>query len=287
MRSIKYLFRKNISNIVFIILLILNILIMLGSRNPGIKKFESFGFSLFSTFQIGISDLTVFFSDLFSYIDDVKKVKKELDDTKSKLKLFYTLTNELEELRKQNAILRGLLGFSYTNPSLYSKKVRQIPALIIAKQPGNHAMSIVVNKGEKDGVEVNMPVIAWYSEYQGLVGKVIDTGIGTSIIIPLCNNSFYIAAQFESTDYEGLVSGMGENLPHVLMQYVEKQAKSDIKYGDLVISSGVGQLYPKGIHIGTVTVITSKPYETSMECELKPVIDFSRLKDVYILDLEK
>ncbi|MBN1697826.1 MAG: rod shape-determining protein MreC [Spirochaetales bacterium] len=267
-------------------LLVFGILLLIGSRNPGVRQFESVGFSFFSTFQSGIADLTVSFSEAFSYLGDYKKLKTELEDTKNKLELFYTLTNELSELKRQNRILRGLLGFSYMIPSLYGDDVRQIPAVIIAKQPGNHALSFVVNRGEKDGVKVDMPVVAWYSKHQGLVGKVVDTGINTAVVMPLFNDSFHIAASFESSGYEGLVKGMGDNTPHVLLQYLEKQAKSEIKYGDLLVSSGVGRLFPKGIHIGKVKVITSKPYETSMECELEPVVDFSRLREVFILDTD-
>ena len=201
-------------------------------------------------------------------------------------------------MKKQNIKLRGIIGYSFTIPSLYDNNIKIIPARVIAKQPGNYALGIMINKGKKDGIKINMPVIAPYEvfesenspditvpekKYQGLVGKTITVGENTSIVLPLYNNSFFISAKFKDSEYEGLINGLGENNPCVLMQYVKKNAKAEIKYGDIVVSSGLGQLYPRGIHIGKVKAIKAKPYETSMECEVEPVVVFSRLEDVFII----
>jgi rod shape-determining protein MreC len=155
--------------------------------------------------------------------------------------------------------------------------------MIIGKQPGNFAASITINKGEKDGVKADMPVIAKSADFYGLVGKVITVGAGTSIVMPIFNSSFYVSAILEKSNYEGLVNGLGETDPNVIMQYIPKLAKSDIVYGDLVVTSGLGLAFPRGIHIGKVQSIISK-YETSMELTIAPVIDFGKLQYVFVID---
>jgi rod shape-determining protein MreC len=76
------------------------------------------------------------------------------------------------------------------------------------------------------------------------------------------------------------------------MRLISKRAKDDINYGDMIITSGVGgvypgAVYPPGINIGRVSKIHYQEYETSMEVELTTVIDFSRLEYVFVLDHQR
>ena len=70
------------------------------------------------------------------------------------------------------------------------------------------------------------------------------------------------------------------------MSYVKKLALEQVQYGELVITSGMGQLFPEGIHIGRVREMTAKGYEASLELEVEPIVDFSRLEYVFIIDTE-
>ncbi|MBN2535340.1 MAG: rod shape-determining protein MreC [Spirochaetales bacterium] len=283
MRSIKYFLKRYVHLIIFIVLVSLSFILLFSARTEVLKSIKSSGLTLFSSFQLGFSGISDIFSGISGHFQDIKKVREELALTQQKLDKAYQLIDEIEDLKKQNIKLRGVIGYSFTIPSLYDDSIRILPAQVIAKQPGNYSSCMTINKGKKDGIKINMPVIAPYEEHQGLVGKILTVGGNTSIVLPLYNTSFYISARFKDTEYEGLINGLGENIPHILMQYVAKHAKAEIKYGDLVISSGMGELYPRGIHIGKVNAIKAKPYETSMECEIVPVIDFSRLENVYVI----
>jgi rod shape-determining protein MreC len=284
MRNVKNLFRKNLQSFLFLFIIIICIFLLVGSQNIVLLKIKAAGHSAFSSFEslfAGVSDV---FTNLFVSFDDVKKVKDELQKTRGELDRYIDTADEISELKKENSELRDLLGFSYAIPNLYSGEMIRIPAMIIGKQPGNFSTSLTINKGANEGMKVNMPVIARYSEYYGLVGKISTVGAGTSIVMPIYNNSFFVSAMLEKSNYEGLVNGLGEDDSHIIMQYVEKLAKTEIVYGDLVITSGMGLAFPKGIHIGNVSSIISKPYQTSMEIEIVPVIDFSRLRYVFVVD---
>ncbi len=67
------------------------------------------------------------------------------------------------------------------------------------------------------------------------------------------------------------------------MRYVKKLAKDSIEYGDLVVTAGLGGLYPKGVNIGRIRDIRVRGYETSLVLEIEPVIDFGRLEYVFII----
>jgi rod shape-determining protein MreC len=284
MRSVKNLFRKNFSNLLFLIFVILCIFLLIGSQNIVLLRIKAAGHSAFSSFESLLSGATSIFSGLFVSFDDVKKLKAELLKTREQMEHYTDLEDEAAELRKENIQLKGQLGFLYGIPNLYDGRTKRVPAMVIGKQPGNFSSSLTINKGEKDGVKSNMPVIARSGDFYGLVGKVTTVGMGSSIVMPLYSSSFYVAALLEKTSYEGLVNGLGENDSHIIMQYVEKLAKSDISYGDLVVTSGLGLAFPKGIQIGKVNSIISKPFQTSMEIEVLPLIDFARLEYVFVVD---
>jgi rod shape-determining protein MreC len=143
----------------------------------------------------------------------------------------------------------------------------------------------VLNKGARQGVAREMPVIAFQGGLQGLVGKVVLTGLTTSTVKPITDTSSYVAARLQSSRYDGLVSGGQLGTGRLVMRYVNKLATNEIQYGELVISSGLGGLFPQGIHIGRVREMQAKAYEASLTLEVEPIVDFSRLEYVFVLDV--
>ena len=236
------------------------------------------GLSVFSVFQTGINQVENFFSRTFNSINELKKLKIEYDELQDKLSEYKIIERDLVELRQENKILREQLGFSR------EIGINHIPAEIIGKDPGNVFNTIAINRGSRHGVKKDMPVIAFQEGFQGLVGKVVSTGLFSSQVIPLYDSTCYVAARLQKSRYEGLVSGMGGLHKNLIMRYVKKRARAEIKYGDLVITSGMNSIYPKGIYIGRVRAVWGKTYETSLELEVESIIDFSKLEYVFILE---
>ncbi|TFG59436.1 MAG: rod shape-determining protein MreC, partial [Spirochaetales bacterium] len=173
-----------------------------------------------------------------------------------------------------------LLGFSQ------KLEIGHVPAEIIAKDPGNFFNTITVNKGSSHGIKPDMPVIALQDGFEGLVGKVAGVGLMTSEIIPIYDRNCFVAARLMNTRYEGLTSGQGNYSDFIKMRYVKKNARTEIQYGDLVITSGMNSIYPRGIYLGRIRNIAAKDYETSLELEVEPILDFSKLEYVFILQVE-
>ncbi len=125
-----------------------------------------------------------------------------------------------------------------------------------------------------------MPVVAFYEGFQGLVGRVVECGQSSSKVLPVYDKSFYAAARLQNLRYEGLVNGSSNTKNRIYMSYVNKNGKERISYGDIVITSGMKSIYPKGIYIGRVRSISAREYETSLQLEIEPTVDFSRLEYV-------
>lgn len=204
-------------------------------------------------------------------------MRLQFAEMEERLNTYRQLEMNINELKHENEQLREQLGFS--------EKIGydHLSAEIIGKDPGNYFNTIMINRGKRDGVEKNMPVIAFQDGFQGLIGKVVSVGACCSEVLPLFDRSCYVAARMQSSRYEGLVSGKGGDDSRLIMQYVKKHARSEIRYGDLVITSGMNSIFPRGIYIGRVRTIGGKMYDTSLDIELEPVIDFSRLEYVFVL----
>lgn len=132
-----------------------------------------------------------------------------------------------------------------------------------------------------------MAVIAFHNGTQGLVGKVIQTGQFESLVMPLYDQSCSVASRLAISRYEGIVEGQGSPDEPLLMRFIRKRARDEINYGDMIVSSGLGGVYPAGINIGRVSGVNYQEYEISMEVILEPVIDFSRLEYVFVIDSQK
>jgi rod shape-determining protein MreC len=187
------------------------------------------------------------------------------------------VTREVVELRRQNEALLQQLGFSRALPA------PSIAAQVIARDSDNLFSTITIDRGSRHGVREGMPVVAWQGDLEGLVGKVVRVGRGSSHVLPLYDPQCLVSARLDKSRHEGLVGGLGKDRDTVLMRYVRKTAAPLIEYGDLVVTAGLGGLYPKGINIGRVREVTAPAYETSLELAVEPVIDFDRLETVFLV----
>jgi rod shape-determining protein MreC len=142
---------------------------------------------------------------------------------------------------------------------------------------------MVINKGKHSGVANNMAVIAYQNGAQGLVGKVVQTGQFESLVMPVYDVSSFIAARLAVSRYEGIVEGQGSPETSLRMRFIQKRARDEISFGDVIVSNGMGGVYPSGINIGRVNAINYKEYEISMEVDLESAVDFSRLEYVFVI----
>jgi rod shape-determining protein MreC len=262
---------------IFIILVGVSIVMLVLSTKMLTGFPERVGLSAASFFQTTFHSVGEFFSQTVNSIVELKELKKNYASALDKLEEYENIERGYAEVRDENLRLKEQLGFS--REILYQK----VTAEIIAKDPGNVYSTMVINKGIKDGVKKNFPIIAYQNGIQGLVGRVVEVGRSTSIIIPLYDSTSYVACRLEKSRYEGLVAGQNSSEKPLLMQYVKKSSKDEIQFGDLVVTSGLKDLYPRDIAVGRVKAMKVEEFKTSMELELEPIIDFSRLEYVFII----
>ncbi len=277
MAQTKAFFKQHKTGVTLSGLLISSFLLMMFSTKTLVLKPKEIGMTVFSGVQNVLHAVGGFFGSTVNSIQELKSLKTEYAALEQRLSDYRTIERDYLALKRENDLLKEQLDFSS------SLSYSHIPCEVIAKDPGNLFSTIVINKGTRHGVDKNMPVISYQDGFQGLVGKVVEAGTISAKIMPIFDSSCFVAARMKDSRYDGLASGSGIGKDHILMSYVQKRAKEEIHFGDLVITSGMASIYPKGIYIGRVRNISAPEWTTSLELELEPVVDFSRLEYVVVL----
>lgn len=186
------------------------------------------------------------------------------------------LLNEIaafQEVARENDRLKALVEF---NAPLEGKKV---VAQVIAQDVNPEFRTIRINKGTRQGVEVGMAVVS----LEGVVGRVIRASRDFADVLSLIDSSSAIDALVQRNRHRGVVEGLGGQ--NLAMKYLRRT--DDVQEGDLIVSSGIGGLFPKGLTIGKVVSVKKKNYGISQSVELAPAADFNRLEEVTVIDPPK
>lgn len=237
------------------------------------------GQSFVAVFQQAGAAVGRFFASTVTSVRELSVLRDQYDELLSEVRESETVADDIELLKTENAQLREALDFQERLP------VESIPSRVIAKEPGSFFSGLTINKGRAAGVQRYMPVIANQDGARGLVGRVEEVGLTTSVVMPVFDRDSYVAARLLRSRHEGLVSGEGAaaSAGRLTMLYVAESARGEVSVGDIVITSGMRSIFPEGIRIGTVQSIQGRPYETSLHIALEPMVDFSRLEYVFVL----
>jgi len=270
--------RSNNTLYVFLALVTISFSCLLFSTRSFVIDVRDVGFSLFSGIRGAIQGVSTSVQKTILSVKELSRLKEEYDQLVKQLERYEELARNAADIEQENINLKKQLNFSQ------NLIFKHIPAQIIGKDPDNLFSSFVIDKGIKEGIKKNMAVIAFQDGTQGLVGLVVQVGRHESMVMPVYDYNSYVSARFAQSLYEGIVSGQGDSNGPLVMKYIKKRAKDEIQYGDRVVTSGLGGIYPKGIEIGRVSKIIFQEYETSLTVELEPSIDFSRLEYVFVIE---
>ena len=149
-------------------------------------------------------------------------------------------------------------------------------ATIIAREAGNYATVLTINKGYVHGIRKNMPVLT----EKGVFGSVSEYGLDWAKVVSIVETASSVSAYSERTGVTGVVSGDTalRSDGYCIMTYIASNA--DIKVGDRIFTSGKGSVYPEGLLIGEVAQISADEKTRTLSAVIKPAVDFKNLNDV-------
>ena len=212
------------------------------------------------------------FVDFFLNFSDVKEENKNLKNENEELKEKLSQYSDLEE---ENTRLKSVLDFEETR-SQYD----YISTNIIHYAGAGVVDGYVVDKGSKDGIEVGMVVIA----SEGLVGRVSKVGGNWSIIQCIINENIKVSVMPESTrENSGILEGYTDRNKNMYTKIQYLPMDSQIKEGDVVLTSGLGLVYPKEIRVGEVLSVEEDKVKVMKSAIVKPFVDFEKLEELFLI----
>ena len=213
-------------------------------------------------------------SDFFNYFKDKKELVNknyELDNRVMKLE---HEKSKLEALELENDRLRSMLDFKEKNPQF-----KLSASTVISKDTSNYYSTFLIDKGLNDGIKTNMPVVG----AKGLIGYVVEAGNGFSKIQTIIEGGSSVGCVVVRTGNTAVAEGDTALLKDGLMSmhYISKEM--NLVEGDLIESSGLGQIYPSGLLIGRIKEITTNAVTKSQYAIVQPIEDLELIREVFVI----
>lgn len=199
---------------------------------------------------------------LVGLVEKNKELTKTINQLESELLLYKEDHLEAERLRKLLE-LKESLGHSL------------VSAHVIAREQAALTKTIIIDRGGVDGLRSGMPVVA----PPGLIGRLIDVSWNVSKVLLIIDESSNVDVMLHKTRVQGIFSGSG--FRGGILKYITKN--HDVSKGDIIISSGMGGVFPKGLLIGQVRSVEKLDAELFLKIKVTPFADLAKLEEVFVL----
>jgi len=263
---------KNKKEIVFLVLLACSSLFVLTVQIRKKEKISSFSDAidiLLYPVRTGVKYSTDFVKDIWDSYINLTTVHKENEELKAKVLEYENTINFLKEYEAENKRLKRMLKFKD------NVKNEMIPARIVGKDSSSWFKTITLDKGIDDGAAKGFAVVT----PMGIVGHIVETSRYNSRVILITDRNSGIAALIQKNRVQGIVVGGKGN--ECVLKFVYRS--SVVEPRDLLVSSGLGGIFPKGLMVGRVTMVHEDKAKLFLEIYVKPAVDFSRLEEVLII----
>jgi len=268
-------FRKKLTVVVILLSVTFLILISYSINRSRVSHIESgFGYAVGGVesvlYKVGSS-----IKNSFSFITNIQNIKNQNEELIKE-------NNELEEkaleydfLKTENEKLKAMLKFN-TERSDYT----YLPCDIISKTGSSYLDGYIINRGYNEGIKIGMVVIV----PEGLVGQVTSTAASWSTVQTLSNENIAVAALIQNTNENiGIVRGYRDSDNNLLAKVYLLPIDSEIKQDDVILTSGTGNLYPRGIRIGKVLYVEEDKGRIQKTAVVEPFADFTKITTVEVV----
>lgn len=213
-----------------------------------------------------VKDRTKSFVNNYIYLVNVKKNSQKLQNQISELE---NQIFQLQELKKENQRLKSLLKFGE------ELSFERVLARVIGWDSNNSIKVLRINRGKVHGLKEKYTVIS----AKGLVGYVYRVSDDFADVITILHQDNRVDAIVTRTRSHGIVEGYSNGKG--IMKYVTRS--EPIAINDQVMTSGLGNIYPKGLKVGTISKIEKESYGITQLVEINPSVDFRRIEEVIVL----
>ena len=210
--------------------------------------------------------------DFFLNFSEVKLENEELKKKNTKL------ANELieyESLKDEVERLREALNFTESK-----NNYKYVGVNIIGYSGNSLSDGYIIDKGSNDGIDKNMVVVS----SKGLVGKVTKVASNFAIVQSILNENIAVAVMDQQTrDATGVLQGLSDKKDNNMTVVYNLPISSDVKEGDIIITSGLGKIYPKEIPVGTVVSVEEDNVRVMKSAVVEPFVNFNEVEELFVV----
>ena len=235
----------------------------------------------FNSFQGGLYKINNSIKNSLSFIINFSRIKGENEELKKENSSLKNKLVEYNSLKNDNSQLRKELNFK-SQKSEYD----YIGCDVIGRSSDGILNEFAINRGSKDGIKKQMVAVT----DDGLVGQVVHVENNWSIVQSLANENLAVGGTIEGTTSDtnevvnsGMVKGYSGNNNQFLAKLYYLPQDSTVKKGDVIVTSGINNSYPRGIRIGTVISVEDDKGKVMKNALIKPYVNFDKLQELLIV----
>lgn len=269
------MYKNRKTGVIGIIVTIIILILLVFITNTDVAKvsyIENIVSSIVMPVQNGLTYLKNKINGNNSFFENINYLQAENEELKKKNSELEQALREFEIIKSENETLK-----EYVNLKDKYKDYTTIPAYVINRDIGNYSNTVVINVGEEDGIKENMTVIT----DEGLVGHIISVTSHTAKVQTIVDTATAVTSTISTTKDTIIVQGTLDQKTELKATYIPTDAS--VLQGDSVETSGIGGIYPKGIHIGVIKEVFNTKNITDRYATVETSVDFSKLATVLVI----
>jgi rod shape-determining protein MreC len=227
-----------------------------------------------SNVQMGVNRAAKNLSNASVFFQNVEDLRAENEALSAKLEELTVQSAALQEVIAENEVLRKELGF-VRSEGIWGLRGAEVRGRVAALEPGSLIRAVIIDVGSDTGLLPDMPVVTG----RGLVGRVAAVEAGYSEVMLITDSRSAVAAVVQRTRAAGLVQGQIDGT--LVMENISRDA--DVQVGDIVLTSGLGGVFPQGIVIGQVSEVIRTDTAMFQQAVITPSADLANLEVVLIV----
>ena len=244
------------------------VITMTSRQSIPVNGLERFAISITSPFQFMVTRTIQGASAVWETYFTAVLAVEENRVLKGELARAREIQNRYKEMELENDRLKKLVNFTASVPATY------VAAQVIARDPSPWFKTIVIDKGSDEGLVKGSPVLV----SEGIVGQIIQVAKDFSRVLLITDRNSAVDALVQDTRVRGMVKGDNEDT----CSFVYTLRKDEVKPGEMIVSSGLDQVFPKGLRIGRILDVKKVHSQLFQDITIETSVDFDKLEDVLV-----
>lgn len=261
-----------IAGVILVIIFLIIIRFTATADRAELTQIEIIFRDLMAPLYGGVTQVSNTVVNIRNSITSYNELLEENRILREQLRVLAMQNNMLEEYRLENQRLTEFLHIQETRDHL-----NFVAARVIGRDPGNWFERIIIDKGTNHGIRADMAVI----NYQGLVGRVVATTRTTSEIMLLLDRESAVGSMIQASRAFGWVEPITAG--EYLLQMIRIPLDAEIEVGDVIITAGLGGIFPRGLKIGYVAKVEMAPTGLFQQVMIIPAVEFNTLEEVMVI----